>query len=186
MANQSIFAAFERMWQHIVAALGNKADISHVHNDATQTESGFLSADDKINLDSLKGVDIGTSYTQYDPSEFDYFVINLSGTDTNGETYNREITCNNVAIFENGSDYYGKLIEASSPIFTYSSIFEDYSVSGIDESALCYLTISFARYEQNDDYGIEVNKNIVDLSTGTINAPSIYCDSIKGFKRIIL
>ena len=30
MANASIFAAFERMWQHIVAALGNKSDISYV------------------------------------------------------------------------------------------------------------------------------------------------------------
>lgn len=33
MANQSIRAAFERMWQHVVAALSNKSDISHVHDD---------------------------------------------------------------------------------------------------------------------------------------------------------
>ena len=30
MANTSILAAFERMWQHVVAALGNKADIDSV------------------------------------------------------------------------------------------------------------------------------------------------------------
>ena len=30
MANTSIYAAFERMWQHIVSALGNKADKSEV------------------------------------------------------------------------------------------------------------------------------------------------------------
>lgn len=32
MANQSILAAFERMWLHIVNALGNKSDISHNHD----------------------------------------------------------------------------------------------------------------------------------------------------------
>ena len=31
MANQSILAAFERMWQHIIAALKNKADVDHSH-----------------------------------------------------------------------------------------------------------------------------------------------------------
>ena len=31
MANTSILNAFERMWFHIVALVGNKADISHTH-----------------------------------------------------------------------------------------------------------------------------------------------------------
>ena len=39
MANPSIYAAFERMWQHIVAALGNKSDISHTHDDEYYTET---------------------------------------------------------------------------------------------------------------------------------------------------
>lgn len=39
MANQSIFAAFERMWQHVVAALGNKADATHAHDDLYYTET---------------------------------------------------------------------------------------------------------------------------------------------------
>ena len=33
MANQSILAAFERMWHHIVAALGNKSDVDHSHSE---------------------------------------------------------------------------------------------------------------------------------------------------------
>lgn len=33
MANASILAAFERMWQHVVFALGGKSDISHTHDD---------------------------------------------------------------------------------------------------------------------------------------------------------
>lgn len=39
MANTSILAAFERMWQHIVNALSNKADKVHNHDDAYYTES---------------------------------------------------------------------------------------------------------------------------------------------------
>ena len=39
MANQSILAAFERMWQHIVSALSNKADAEHDHDDTYYTES---------------------------------------------------------------------------------------------------------------------------------------------------
>lgn len=39
MANQSILAAFERMWQHVVNALSNKADAEHNHDDAYYTES---------------------------------------------------------------------------------------------------------------------------------------------------
>lgn len=39
MANTSILAAFERMWQHVVAALGNKSDISHNHDDKYYTET---------------------------------------------------------------------------------------------------------------------------------------------------
>lgn len=38
MANTSILAAFERMWQHVVAALGNKSDINHSHDDMYCTE----------------------------------------------------------------------------------------------------------------------------------------------------
>lgn len=33
MANVSILAAFERMWHHIVAALGNKSDVDHSHSE---------------------------------------------------------------------------------------------------------------------------------------------------------
>lgn len=39
MANPSIFAAFERMWQHVVSALGHKAEIDHDHNDTYYTEA---------------------------------------------------------------------------------------------------------------------------------------------------
>lgn len=52
MTNTSIFAAFERMWQHVVAALGDKASTAHRHDDdyATKTDpvlSGSLSLNRK-------------------------------------------------------------------------------------------------------------------------------------------
>ena len=38
MPNPSILAAFDRMWQHIIATLSNKADINHTHDEyATNT-----------------------------------------------------------------------------------------------------------------------------------------------------
>lgn len=39
MANTSLIAAFERMWQHVVAALGSKSDVSHIHDDRYYTET---------------------------------------------------------------------------------------------------------------------------------------------------
>lgn len=53
MANVSLKTAVERLWQHIVAALGNKADIGHTH-----------SAQD------LSGVVVGTEV--YDEAEWIY------------------------------------------------------------------------------------------------------------------
>lgn len=52
MANSSISAAFERMWQHIVAALGNKSNIDHTHSDATTSKAGFMSTIDKTKLNN--------------------------------------------------------------------------------------------------------------------------------------
>ena len=39
MANPSIYAAFERMWQHIIERIGQKADIVHNHDDMYYTEA---------------------------------------------------------------------------------------------------------------------------------------------------
>lgn len=51
MANQSIFAAFERMWQHIIIALNGKADAEHNHNDIYYTESEIDSTiNNKMNI----------------------------------------------------------------------------------------------------------------------------------------
>lgn len=33
MANASILAAFERMWQHVTSALSKKSDVDHNHDD---------------------------------------------------------------------------------------------------------------------------------------------------------
>lgn len=38
MSNPSILAAFERMWQYIIAHISNKADVDHNHDDKYYTE----------------------------------------------------------------------------------------------------------------------------------------------------
>lgn len=53
MANPSIYAAFERMWQHIIAKLGTKADDNHTHDYATTSSNGFMSTADKAKLDNI-------------------------------------------------------------------------------------------------------------------------------------
>lgn len=64
MANASILAAFERMWQHITAVLSNKSDTDHTHDNATKSDSGFMSAEDKIQLDN-GGIPIVTTSGSY-------------------------------------------------------------------------------------------------------------------------
>lgn len=76
MANTSIFAAFERMWQHTVAALGNKADLSHNH-DASNIESGTLSSD---RLPTVPVANGGTGATTAEEA-----LVNLGITDWFGE-----------------------------------------------------------------------------------------------------
>ena len=39
MANTSIFAAFEEMWQHVIFALNGKSDVSHKHDDTYETKT---------------------------------------------------------------------------------------------------------------------------------------------------
>ena len=38
MANTSILAAFERMWQYVATAIGNKADLEHIHDISEVTD----------------------------------------------------------------------------------------------------------------------------------------------------
>ena len=52
MANPSIYAAFERMWQHVTAALGSKAS----KDVATTVTDGLMSAEDKIQLNNKAAV----------------------------------------------------------------------------------------------------------------------------------
>ena len=60
MANTSILAAFERMWQHVVNALGNKADSDHVHDNRYYTETEVDTKISAVNT-SITNITNGTT-----------------------------------------------------------------------------------------------------------------------------
>lgn len=60
MANQSILSAFERFWQNTTNVLKGKSDVGHIHDNATQETDGFLSSENKTQLD-YGGVPIVTT-----------------------------------------------------------------------------------------------------------------------------
>lgn len=57
MANSSILAAFERMWQYVIAELNGKSDTAHTHDDRYYTESEIDAKFSTINVpvDSVNG-----------------------------------------------------------------------------------------------------------------------------------
>lgn len=63
MANTSIFAAFERMWQHVVALVGGKADSEHNHNDTYDIIGTATTEIFAHNTDTNAHSDIRTSLT---------------------------------------------------------------------------------------------------------------------------
>lgn len=85
MANASILAAFERMWQHITVALGNKSDANHTHSEFYSKEDKVLRYDEQSLTEEQKEqarINIGVSgstgssaqpdYNQNDPTAADY------------------------------------------------------------------------------------------------------------------
>ena len=61
MANASIYAGFERMWQYLLAKVGTKADANHAHDDIYYTETEVDKKVDEVQayVDTQIG-DIGT------------------------------------------------------------------------------------------------------------------------------
>lgn len=69
MSNASIKNAFERMWQHVVAGLGRKADISHTHDYHTKKllwENASMSS-----AFSPQDIEL-TNFSSYDAFEVTY------------------------------------------------------------------------------------------------------------------
>lgn len=98
MANQSIYSAFERMWQHVVTALGKKADKTHAH-DWTAIESNpfMVESSDTIRMRTDEMEDINGflkiadfTLTPQDVTNGGYFSLQpVSGS---GESISLEIT----------------------------------------------------------------------------------------------
>lgn len=108
MANTSIYAAFERLWQHVVAKLGDKANADHSHDDVYYTETEIDAKFSEVeDLKTLVG-DTPVS-EQINNAIADSSIIDkLPGYKTEGMTYTdadgNEQTCDNGEIFNDYRD----------------------------------------------------------------------------------
>ena len=74
MANNSIKAAFERMWQHVVNALDGKAEVSHLQTIENGGTNATAAPEARVNL----GFEYGETVPTHTPSTGDgsvYFMI---------------------------------------------------------------------------------------------------------------
>lgn len=90
MANTSIFAAFERMWQHIIVIFNSKADASHTHDGVYCTESEvdekMSTALDQINFAAEKVATISLPVTGWVNATNIYSqVVTVSGATANSK-----------------------------------------------------------------------------------------------------
>ena len=97
MANTSIYAAFERLWQHVVAKLGDKANTDHTHDDVYYTETEIDTKISEVNAsisdvtntcetkaDAQAKLDEAKEYADTKLDASDYVVdVELSSTSTN-------------------------------------------------------------------------------------------------------
>lgn len=83
--NTSILAAFERMWLHVVAALGNKSDVSHNHDDEYYTIEQIDTKVSEINttIDNKANAEHNHDDLYYTEAEVDTQVSNINTSITN-------------------------------------------------------------------------------------------------------
>lgn len=63
MTNPSILAAFERMWQHITAAISSKSDIDHTHPiDAELSSTSENPIQNKAVNDAIQSLAVSIGY----------------------------------------------------------------------------------------------------------------------------
>lgn len=132
MANSSIYAAFERMWLHIAAKLGAKADVVHSHDDLYYTETEIDTAlGNKVDKESGKTL-TSNDFTDSYKEKLDTIV----GENVTGETFSIE----------------GESIVANE----YAEIFNNYAenkATGKYSHAEGYQTIAKGSYSHVEGYG---------------------------------
>ena len=79
MANPSIYAAFERMWQHIVAVVGSKTEIGHSHEVTDVTDLQNMLDDLDVREELANKANSDTTYTK---TEVDNLIadVEVAGT----------------------------------------------------------------------------------------------------------
>ena len=84
MANSSIYAAFERMWQHIIAKIGTKADLIHAHDEYlteyTETDPTVPAWAKAASKPTYTASEVGAApaehiHDEYNPAVFEFITV---------------------------------------------------------------------------------------------------------------
>lgn len=163
MANASIKAAFERMWQYVVNALNNKSDISHNHNDVYYTESEIDNKISAVNT-SITNITNGTTKVGKATSA-DNATSATSATKATQDGNGNVIT----STYETKTDASAKLTEAKT-----------YADSAANKVKNDLLNGAGAAYDTLKELGelIDDNKDAIDaledIASGKANAVHIH------------
>lgn len=146
MTNTSILAAFERMWQHVIAIVGNKSDLDHTHDDMYYTEA---------EMDNFIDTALNAAKSYTDESAVAYSLskngttIILSGTDDSVSTIEESVT---VATDDNAGNV---VLQSSAAIASMSEAVKQELI----EATLASLTTETLTFVLDD--GSTVTKEVV-------------------------
>ena len=125
MANQSLYAAIERLWQHVLVKVGTKADSNHLHDDVYETKED---AQSKYNtLTNAK-----SDWNQNDENALGY----INNRPFYAEDPVETTILNNISITTTANNGYAQLPEdfALENFQTYRVVFD-----GVEYSCKCYM-----------------------------------------------
>lgn len=179
MANTSILAAFERMWQHVVAGFGNKADVDHSHDDRYYTETEIDSKISTVNT-SINNITGGTTKVG-NATSADTATSATSATKATKDASGNVIT----DTYETKSDASAKLNEAKEYTNTKTSNLASTTV--VDNKVSAHNTSTSAHNDIRDLInGLTSRLNaLADSDDITLDQMSEIVDSIKTNKSLI-
>ena len=170
MANTSILAAFERMWQHVVARLGDKANIDHDHeeyetkinveNKLNEAKAYTDTAILNIELGSGNEEAIETLQNTISNKQDKNMIVNITSTTVDGNTtYSADKTFNEIyEAYNNGTNVHMDMSGQKLELNTVRSTALWFN--GYNSSMMLYYTATV----KSDNTVIVTSKNITASS----------------------